>query len=63
MLLHPPALQPGPAVPFEPVTVAPTDLPALAEYIVLAIEAARSDMLKQVTIQVSLSAPVLWVLP
>jgi hypothetical protein len=63
LLLNPPTLQPGPAAPFEPVTVSPADLPALAEFIVLAIEAGRSDMLKQVNIQVNLSAPVLWVLP
>ena len=63
LLLNPPALQPGPPVSFEPVTVAPDDLPALAEFIVLAIEAGRSDMLKQVNIQVALAAPALWVLP
>lgn len=63
LVLNPPALQPGPAAPFEPVTVLPQDLPALAEFIVLAIEAGRSDMLKQVQIQVRLTEPVLWVLP
>jgi hypothetical protein len=63
LVLNPPALQPGPAVLFEPVTVSPDDLPALAEFIVLAIEAGRSDMLKQVNIQVNLSEPALWVLP
>ena len=63
LLLNPPTLQHGPAVSFEPVTVSPDDLPGLAEFIVLAIEAGRSDMLKQVTIQVTLAAPALWVLP
>ena len=63
LALNPPALQPGPPAPFEPVTVSPDDLPALAEFIVLAIEAGRSDMLKQVGIQVSLSEPALWILP
>jgi hypothetical protein len=63
LLLAPPALQVGPPASFEPVTISPDDLPALAEFIVLAIEAGRSDMLKQVQIQVSLSAPALWVLP
>ncbi len=63
LVLNPPALQAGPLAPFEPVTVSPEDLPALAEFIVLAIEAGRSDMLKQVQIQVRLSEPVLWVLP
>ena len=63
LVLQPPELLPGPPAPFEPVTVSPDDLPALAEFIVLAIEAGRSDMLKQVTIQVSLAEPLLWVLP
>jgi len=63
LLLNPPTMTPGPAVPIEPVTLSPADLPALAEFIVLAIEANRSDMLKQVQIQVSLFEPALWVLP
>lgn len=63
LVMNPPALQPGAAAPFEAVTVSPHDLQGLAEFIVLAIEAGRSDMLKQVNIQVSLSEPALWVLP
>lgn len=63
MLTNPPTLQPGPAAPFEAVTISPDDLQGLAEFIVLAIEAGRSDMLKQVNIQVSLAEPALWVLP
>ena len=63
LVLNPPALQSGSPAPFEAVTVTPEDMPALAEFIVLAIEAGRSDMLKQVQIQVRLSEPVLWVLP
>jgi len=62
LLLNPPALQPGPATAFEPVTLAPGDIQAMAEFIVMAIEAGRSDMLKQVGVTVKLSTPALWVL-
>jgi hypothetical protein len=63
LLLKPPALQPGSAVRFQPVTLAPGDLQALAEFIVVAIEAERSDMLKQIEVAVRLSEPVLWIFP
>lgn len=63
LLLRPPALDPGPAAPFQPVTLHPTDLQAVAEYIVLSIEAARKDNLKEIHIQLQLSEPALWILP
>jgi hypothetical protein len=63
LLLKPPALQSGPAVRFQPVTLSPGDLQALAEFIVVAIEAERSDMLKQIEVAVGLGEPVLWILP
>jgi hypothetical protein len=63
MLLQPPALQPGPVAPFDPVTLHPKDVQPLADFIVLAIEAGRSDMLKEVRLNVRLSEPALWVLP
>lgn len=62
-LLKPPSLEPGPAARFQPVTLAPGDLQALAEFIVVAIEAERSDMLKQVEVSVSIGEPALWILP
>lgn len=63
LLLQPPALQPGPPARFEPVTLAQEDLRATAEFIVMAIEAARKDKLKQVDFNLRLSSPALWVLP
>lgn len=63
MLLQPPALQPGSPARFEPVTLAPDDLQATAEFIVMAIEANRKDKLKQVEFNLRQSSPVLWVLP
>jgi hypothetical protein len=62
LLLNPPALQTGPTAAFEPVTLAPGDIQSMAEFIIMAIEAGRSDMLKQVGVNVKLSTPALWVL-
>jgi len=63
MLLQPPTLQPGSPVRFQPATLAPDDLQATAEFIVMAIEASRKDKLKQVDFSLRLSSPSLWVLP
>lgn len=63
LLLNPPALQPGSAARFQPVTLLPADIQSLAEFIVVAIEAERKDMLKQIVVSVKLSEPVLWILP
>jgi hypothetical protein len=49
--------------PIYPVTVHAEDLQALAEYIVLAVEADRSDMLKELDFKVQLGQPELWVVP
>jgi hypothetical protein len=62
-LQQPPELQPGPAARFEPVTLAPSDLTAAAEYLVMAVEASRKDNLKVVSVGVNLSPPSLWILP
>jgi hypothetical protein len=62
LLLTPPALQPGPAVRFEPVTLSVRDVLPTAEFIVMAIEASRKDKLKKVDFNLQLSAPALWIL-
>lgn len=49
--------------PFHPVTVHAEDLQALAEYALLALEAERSDMLKQLDFNLQLGQPELWILP
>lgn len=58
-----PGYSEGPPVPFEPVTLSPSDLPSLVEFIVLADEAGREDNLKSIDISVELDTPHLWVLP
>jgi hypothetical protein len=63
LILNPPPLKPGPAAPFQPVILPPADLPALAEFVVLALEAGRRDQLKKVEISVNLGEPELWILP
>jgi hypothetical protein len=64
MLKQPPPLQEisGP-LPFLPIVTPPEDVRSLSEFIVMAIEAARSDKLKQLDMQLTLSAPELWIFP
>jgi hypothetical protein len=63
LLLNSPKLQAGPNARFEPVTMAMQDITAAAEFIIVAIEAGRSDRLKKVDFQLKLSKPALWILP
>lgn len=64
LLNQPPNLAPGSPAPFLPVTVLPQDAHPLAEFVVLGIEAARKDKLKQVQMQLTLQGPPeLWILP
>lgn len=63
LLLQPPTLQAGPAVDFAPVTLPPGDVQSLVEFVVIAVEAGRSDMLKQVQVNARLTPPVLWIFP
>jgi hypothetical protein len=62
-LNQPPALQDGPTARYAPVSLSPEDAPALAEYIVMAVEAGRRDNLKAAEVSVYLEPPDLWVLP
>lgn len=63
LLEKPIALQPGPAVRFEPVTLALEDVKPLAEFIVMALEAGRKDKLREIQFSLELSSPALWILP
>jgi hypothetical protein len=63
MIGQAPVLQPGPAVPFIPVTMLPEDVQPYAEFIVMGIEAGRKDRLKELQFKLDLGQPVLWVLP
>ena len=62
LLKNPVEMTPGSRVPFLPVVTLPTDLKALGEFLVLSIEAARSDYLKGVDFDLRLDPPQLWVL-
>lgn len=63
LLRNPPRLTPGEAVPFLSVTVPPQDVAPLAEFIVLAVEAERADLLREIHFDLRLEQPELWVLP
>lgn len=58
-----PELVDGSAAPFEAVTLSPLDLRSLIEYIVLAVEAKRSDKIKSISVAVEIEPPSLWILP
>jgi hypothetical protein len=58
-----PALTPGAPADFLPVTVLPDDVRALAEFIVLAVEAARKDQLSQLQFDLQLGEAELWIIP
>jgi len=61
MIVQPPVLQPGPAVPFAPVNMLPEDVQPYAEFIVMGIEAGRKDRLKELQFKLELDLPALWV--
>jgi DNA-directed RNA polymerase subunit RPC12/RpoP len=53
----------GAAARFAPITLDIRDLKSAAEFLVVAIEAARPDKLKELTFDLKLSPPSLWILP
>lgn len=63
MIQHPPDPRPGQPASFAPVVLSPADLTAAAEFIALAVEAARKDKLRRAQIKVVLESPSLWILP
>jgi len=62
-LLQPPPLREGPQTGFKPVTLSAADATALAEFIVVAVEAGRSDMLQELQFSLETSTPELWIFP
>jgi hypothetical protein len=63
LLEHPPDIQPGPPIPFEAVTLALEDLQPVGEFLVMGVEAARKDAIREVKFSLRLSPPALWILP
>lgn len=63
LLQNPLGMQAGSRTAFRPVVAHPTDLRALAEFMVMSVEAGRKDMLKRVEFTIDLQPPQLWVLP
>ena len=62
-LRQPPPLEAGPTGVLERVTVDPQGARALAEFVVLTVEAERRDHLKEIAFDLALDPPTLWVLP
>jgi hypothetical protein len=50
-------------VDFVPVTVAGDDVGVWAEFLVMALEAARKDKVKKIDFNLKLGEPQLWILP
>jgi hypothetical protein len=63
LLRSPQRLDPGPRAPFLPVVTQPADVRALAEFMIVSIEADRRDALKTVNFDLKLDPLQLWVLP
>jgi hypothetical protein len=63
LLLQPPNIQAGAPVRFAPVTLAMEDIRSTAEFVVMAVEAGRKDMVKDIQFDLRLSTPALWILP
>lgn len=63
LIKNPPILFTGPVIAFKPVVLSPFDLKAYIEFLVMQIEAGRQDDLKQLTFELQLDEPVLWIFP
>ena len=61
-LQNPPDLQAGPPAAFLPVTLLPADARQMAEFIVMGVEAARPDKIREIKLSVNLNPPELWVI-
>lgn len=62
LLRTPERMEPGSPAPFLPVVTSPGDLAALAEFMVVSLEADRRDALKKLDFTVQLEPAQLWVL-
>ncbi len=62
-LQNPIDLKPGLPANFLPITLEVNDVQAIADIIVVGIEASRPDKLKEINFTLTLSLPELWILP
>jgi hypothetical protein len=62
LLKKPEPMAAGSPVPFLPVVTPPEDVQALAEFLVISLEAERRDAMKELKFDVTLDPPQLWVL-
>lgn len=62
LLRNPVRMESGPAAPFLPVTTPREDLSALAEFMVVSIEADRKDAMKSIDFDLSLEPAQLWIM-
>ena len=62
LLRQPERMEPGSPVQFHPVVVDPGDVHAIAEFIVMSVEAERKDALKELKVDIKLDPPQLWIL-
>ncbi len=63
LLRNPPEMDEGPAAPFAAVTLAREDVPAVVEFVVMAVEAEHKDQLRALDVSLELDVPKLWILP
>jgi hypothetical protein len=63
LLKNPFSMNLGSPCRFAPVILLPSDLQALAEFMVINIEAERRDWLKSVLFDLKLEKPQLWIMP
>ncbi len=63
LLTNPPPLIRGSATDFLPITHSAADFRPFAEFLIIALEAARRDKVRMVRFELELQAPALWVLP
>ena len=63
LLRKPVGMQAGGRCKIQPVVLSPRNVQPVAEFIVMSIEAERSDAMKEMGFTVKLDPPQLWVLP
>jgi hypothetical protein len=63
LLRNPVGMQAGGRTRLSPVVLPPGDLRALAEFMVMSIEADRSDAMRELQFKLDIDPPQLWVLP